>query len=70
MGPLTVHPYLRRVEVLRPICVLLEQLTATMTEQLMVGNLQLERARVPSVVQVNVVGMDKRQLLVYPQNIA
>ena len=61
-----MHPYLRRVEVLRPIGILLEQLTTTMAEQLMIGYLQLEGAGVPSIVQVDVVRMNERQFLICP----
>ena len=59
-----MHPYLRRVEVLRPIGILLEQLTTTMAEQLMIGYLQLEGAGVPSIVQVDIVRMNERQFLI------
>lgn len=61
-----VHSYLRGIEVLCPIGILLEQLTTTMAEQLMVSYLQLEGAGVPSVVQVDVVRMNERQFLICP----
>ena len=64
MKPLEVCSYLRRVEVLRPIGVLLKQLTTTMAEQLMISYLQLERAGIPSIVQVDVVRMNKRQFFI------
>lgn len=57
--------YLLGIKVLLPVCVLLEELAGTMAEQLMVGNLELERTVVPCIVQVDIVGVDERQFFVF-----
>ena len=59
---------LLRVEVLRPVGVLLELLAAAVSEKLVVGDLDLEGTRVPCVVQVGIIGMDEGQLLVWRSN--
>ena len=35
-----------------------------MTEQLVVGNLNFERTRVPLVIELHVIGVDERQFLI------
>ena len=56
--------HLLGVEVLRAVGVLLEQLTAAVPEKLVVRDLDLERLRVPLVVELRVVGVDEGQFLV------
>ncbi len=56
--------YLLRIEVLRPISVLLELLAASVSEKLVVRNLNLERTRIPLVVEFRIIGVDERQLLI------
>ena len=53
------------VEVLLSLGVFGEELASTMTEQLVVSHLQLKRARIPGVVQFNVVRMNEGEFLVY-----
>ena len=55
---------LLRIEVLRPVRFLLEELPAAVPEQLMVRNLDLERARIPLVVQLRVVRVNEGQLFI------
>ena len=56
--------YLLRVEVLRAIGVLLEELAAAVTEELVVGDLYFECAGVPLVVELDVIRVDEGQLLI------
>ena len=56
--------YLLGVKVLCAISVLFEQLATSMTEQLVVGNLNFERTRVPLVIELHVIGVDERQFLI------
>ena len=55
---------LLRVEVLRAVFVLLEQLTSTVAKELVVRDKKLERTRVPSVIELDVIGVDEGQLLI------
>ena len=57
--------YLLRVEVLGTIGVLLELLTAPVSEELVVGNLDFERTRVPLVVELSIIGVDEGEFLIY-----
>lgn len=52
------------IKVLLPLCILCKQFPRAVPEQLVVGDLELERARVPRVVQIDVVGVDERELFV------
>ena len=60
----TTAGYLLRVEVLLAICILLEKLTRSVTEELVICNLELESARVPRIIEVDIVRVNKCQFFV------
>lgn len=53
------------VKVLLAVSVLLEQLSRTMSQELVACHLNLESARIPSVVQPEIVWVDERYFFVY-----
>ena len=53
-----------RIKVLLSVGVLSEELARTVTEQLVVCYLELERTRVPFVVEVDVIGVNEGELLI------
>ena len=56
--------YLLGIEVLLTVRLLLEQLAATMTKELVVRNLELEGTGVPGVEEVDIVGVYESELLI------
>jgi len=53
------------VKVLLPIGVLLEQFSGTVTQEFVARHLNLESARIPSIVQFKIVRVDKGHFLIY-----
>ena len=58
------HTNFLRVKVFRAVSVLLELLATPVSKQFMVCHLDLERTRVPSVIELDVIGVDEGQLLI------
>jgi hypothetical protein len=56
--------YLLWVEILRPVCVFFKELARSMSQKLMVGDLKLKGPAVPSIVQIDIIGMNECKLLV------
>lgn len=55
------------VEVFLAVSVLLEQFSGTVTQKFVVRYLDFESTRIPRIVQLEVIRVDKRHLLVYDQ---
>jgi len=62
---ITDEAYLLRVKVLGTIGVLFEKLSSSVTQKFVIGNLQFECATVPFIVEVDIIGMDECQFLIY-----
>lgn len=57
------NPYRFRVEVQLALFILCKELARSMSEQLMVGNLELKSSRVPFPVEFLVVWVDERKVI-------
>lgn len=53
------------VEVLCAIYILFKEFSRAMSQKFMICDLHLEGSAIPSIIQVNIVGMDESQFFVY-----
>lgn len=55
------------VKVLLPSRILREELARSMTEQFVIGDLELKRTRIPGVVEINIIRVDEGEFLICVQ---
>lgn len=56
--------YFLGVEVLLAVCVFLEQFPRTVAEEFVISDLQFKGARVPRIIEFNIIGMDESQFFI------
>lgn len=60
----SIRTYLLRIKVFLSVCIFLKQFARTVSEKLVICDLQLESSTVPSIVKVNIIRVDESQFLV------
>jgi hypothetical protein len=56
--------YLLRIKVLLAFRIFLEKFARPMTQEFVIGNLELESTRIPCVIECSIIGMNECQFLV------